>query len=107
REHTDMGSYLRSWTLYPTNFTEWYFPLRLVLDMSLLSPTLDDATGFMPNDAVTVPALLLGAGRGLLPDLSYMRGYANIRYGSPITSNVLSGLTHIDIVAARANPVVP
>lgn len=107
RERTDIASYLRSWTLRDTNFTEWYFPLRLVLDMSLLDSSLEETPGFLPNRLVTVPTLALGAGRGLVSDLSYMRGYANVRYGSPITAYVLPGLTHIDIVSARSNPVVP
>lgn len=107
RERTDLGSFIRSWSLAQTNFSEWYFPLRLALDMTLLDPALEDAPGFIPNRLVTVPTLALGAGRGLMPNLDAMRSYANIRYGSPITAYVLPGLTHIDIVAARANPVVP
>lgn len=107
RERTELDSYIRSWTLPETNFSEWYFPLRLALEMTLLDPALEDAPGFLPNRLVTVPTLALGAGRGLVPSLNGMRTYANIRYGSPITAYVLPGLTHIDIISARANPVVP
>ena len=107
RERTDLDSYIRSWTLEETNFSEWYFPLRLALEMTLLDPALEDAPGFLPNRLVPVPTLALGAGRGLLPTLGGMRTYANVRYGSPITAYVLPGLTHIDIVSARANPAVP
>jgi hypothetical protein len=107
RERTDLDSYIRSWTLPETNFTEWYFPLRLALDMTLLDPALEDVPGFLPNRFVTVPTLALGAGRGLVTSLNGMRTYANIRYGSPITAYVLPGLSHVDIISARANPVVP
>jgi pimeloyl-ACP methyl ester carboxylesterase len=107
RERTDLGSYVRAWTLPETNFAEWYFPLRLALDMTLLDPALEQAPGFLPNRLVTVPTLALGAGRGLVSSPTGMRTYANIRYGSPITAHVLPGLTHIDIISARANPVVP
>ncbi|MEX2534203.1 MAG: hypothetical protein WD273_01270 [Trueperaceae bacterium] len=107
RERTDLDSFVRSWTLAQTNRSEWYFPLRLVLDMTLLDPALDDSPLFLPNRLVPVPTLALGAGRGLIPTLNGMRTYANIRYGSAITAYVLPGLTHIDIVSARANPVVP
>ncbi|MEX2542980.1 MAG: hypothetical protein WD314_14320 [Trueperaceae bacterium] len=107
RERTDLEAFIRAWTLADTNFAEWYFPLRLALDMTLLDPALEDVAGFLPNRLVTVPTLSLGAGRGLLPSLNGMRTYANIRYGSPITVYVLPGLTHIDIITARANPVVP
>ncbi|HEX7004767.1 MAG TPA: hypothetical protein VF168_11345 [Trueperaceae bacterium] len=107
RERTDLASYVRSWTLEETNFAEWYFPLRLALEMTLLDPALEDADGFLPNRLVPVPTLALGAGRGLLQTLGGMRTYANVRYGSPITAYVLPGLTHIDIVSARANPAVP
>jgi hypothetical protein len=107
RERTDLDSYIRSWTLPETNFTEWYFPLRLALDMTLLDPALEDVPGFLPNRFVTVPTLALGAGRGLVTSLNGMRTYANIRYGSPITAYVLPGLTHVDMISARANPVVP
>lgn len=107
RERTDLDSFVRSWSLAETNFSEWYFPLRLALDMTLLDPALEDTPGFTPNRLVTVPTLALGAGRGLMNNLNGMRSYANIRYGSPITAYVLPGLTHIDIVSARANPAVP
>ena len=107
RERTDIDAYVRSWTLEETNFAEWYFPLRLALEMTLLEPALEDTPGFLPNRLVPVPTLALGAGRGLMPTLDGMRTYANVRYGSPITAHVLPGLTHIDIVSARANPAVP
>jgi hypothetical protein len=107
RERTDLDAFIRSWTLPETNFTEWYFPLRLALDMTLLDPALEDTPGFLPNRFVTVPTLAMGAGRGLVTSLDGMRTYANIRYGSPITAYVLPGLSHVDIISARANPVVP
>jgi hypothetical protein len=107
RERTDLDSYIRSWTLAESNFSEWYFPLRLALDMTLLDPALEETKGYLPNRLVTVPTLAFGAGRGLMTSLDGLRSYANIRYGSPITAYVLPALTHIDMVSARANPVVP
>lgn len=107
REWTDLRAYLGAWCNPDTNHSEWYFPLRLALDMALLPPDLEGAAGFLPNRLVTTPTLAFGAGRGLVNDLDGFRGYANSRYGSPISAYVLEGLTHMDVITARANPVVP
>lgn len=106
-EHTDLGSHLRSWTHPAADYNEWYFPLRLAIDMGDLDPRLENDPRFVPTSAVTVPTIAFGAGRGLVSDLDGFSTYLNLRYGSPIAAYVLPDFTHLDIVSAAENPVVP
>ncbi len=107
RERTDLETFVRAWALPETNYSEWYFPVRLLIDTLALDVTLADEPGFVPNAEVPTPTLALGASRGLLPSLDGFAAYAVARAGSPFSSFVLPGLTHADITTARDNPVVP
>jgi hypothetical protein len=107
RERTELESVLRAWAMPETNFTEWYFPLRLLLDMSRLDLRLADAPGFVPTRSVRTPTLAVGAGRGLLASLDGFSAYINARPGTPFSAHILPGLTHFDIVMAEHNPLVP
>jgi len=105
-EPTNLDDFIRMWTLRQSNPSEWYFPLRLGLDMTLLPPTLADTPGYLPSYEVTLPTLLIGASRGLVPDFDAVRSYVNARYGSPVSVSILPGFTHLDVVTARDNPAV-
>ena len=107
RERTDLATFARAWAEPEANYSEWYFPVRLLIDTLALDVTLADEPGFVANAEVPTPTLALGASRGLLPSLDGFAAYAVARAGSPFSSFVLPGLTHADITTARDNPVVP
>ena len=108
REVTNPDMYARSKSLRTTNSSEWYFPLRLGLDMITPSVTLADAPGFVPTAEVTTPTLAVGAGRGLIQTFEDFSGYGVARgIGAPFSAYILEGFTHSDVVAAEVNPVVP
>jgi hypothetical protein len=107
RERTDLTSVLKAWAMPQANFTEWYFPLRLLLDMSELGVRLNNAPGFVPNDTVPTPTLAVGASRGLVTSLDGFSAYINARPAASFSAHILPGLTHYDIVMAEHNPLVP
>ena len=107
REYTDMAAYLRARVTPQSDFNEWYFPLRLLVDMSELPLDLSSRTDFAAHSEVTAPTLAIGAGRGLVTDLDGFSAYSNLRASALFSSYVIPGFTHIDIVTARENPVVP
>ncbi len=105
-ERTDLETFSRSFVSKKTNHSEWYFPLRLLIDMSTPDANLAAEPGFVPNAEVTTPTLAVGAGRGLIDELEGFSAYNNARPGALFSSYVLPGLTHLDITAAEDNPLV-
>ncbi len=106
-EATDLASYVRSVTGPDTDRAEWYFPVRLLIEMARLPVDLHDAPGFVPTASVRVPTLAIGAGRGMIRDVDGFSAYANARLGSSFTRYVVPAVTHVDLVTARDAPVVP
>ncbi|MDQ3398239.1 MAG: hypothetical protein M3511_10815 [Deinococcota bacterium] len=106
RERTDLDSLLKALAMPEANFTEWYFPVRLLLDLSRLDPRLGEE-GFVPSRTVPTPTLAVGAGRGLVSSLDSFSAYMNARPEAPFSAYILPGLTHHDIVMAEHNPLVP
>ncbi|MEJ2288156.1 MAG: hypothetical protein P8Y02_05820 [Deinococcales bacterium] len=106
-EATDLMSYVRSVTGPSTDRAEWYFPVRLLIDMAVLPIDLHGTPGFVSMSSVRVPTLAIGAGRGMIRDTEGFSAYANARLGSSFTRYVVPGVTHIDLITARAAPVVP
>lgn len=115
REYTDTSDYLRARVGLQSDFGEWYFPLRLLADISETPLALgaDSASqssapcNFVSHSEVSVPTLAVGAGRGLVTSLDGFSAYSNLRANALFSSYVIPGFTHIDIVTARNNPVVP
>ncbi len=107
REHTDMSAYLRARVGPLSDFNEWYFPLRLLVDMGELPLDLAERDDFVVHSEVGVPTLAVGAGRGLVTRVDGFSAYSNQRASALFSSYVVPGYTHLDIVAARENPVVP
>jgi hypothetical protein len=103
---SDISEVVKAWTNAYTNRSEWYFPLRLALDIGQYDVSLENTQEFVPNREVTVPTLAVGAGRGLCQDLEAFSAYSNARVGSLFSSYVIPGFTHLDIVQARDNPLV-
>jgi acetyl esterase/lipase len=105
-EPTDLRSYVATAVTRYTDRSEWYFPTRLLLDIAALDVDPGASPGFVPASEVRVPTLAIGAGRGLVRSVDGFAGYGNTRVGSTFTAYVVPGLTHIDLVYARAAPVV-
>jgi pimeloyl-ACP methyl ester carboxylesterase len=105
--YTDLDAFACSWSLPETNYAEWYFPLRLLLELAELEPTLAGEADFVPMRQVTVPTLAIGAGRGLFAAPETFAAYRQARLESTVTVAIVPDLTHLDIVAAKENPVVP
>ncbi len=103
---SDIDEVVRAWTNPYTNRSEWYFPIRLALEIGQYDVSLENAPGFIPNRMVTVPTLAVGAGRGLGQTLEAFSAYSNARVGSLFSSYVIPGFTHLDIVQAHNNPLV-
>jgi pimeloyl-ACP methyl ester carboxylesterase len=103
---SDIGEVLKSWTNAYTNRSEWYFPLRLALDIGQYEVKLENTPGFVPNSEVTVPTLAVGAGRGLCQTLEAFSAYSNSRVGSLFSSYIIPDYTHLDIVQSKNNPFV-
>ena len=107
REHTDVTDFLRARVSLESDFNEWYFPLRLLVDVSELPLDLSNQDGFAAHSEVTAPTLAVGAARGLVVSLDGFAAYSNLRAGALFSSYVVPDFTHLDIVTARENPVVP
>lgn len=107
REVSDLDELVLGWSDPDMDAAEWYFPLRLAVDLALLDPRLEATPGFVPMDRLDLPALAIGAGRGIVSAPSGFQAYVNTRPGAPVAVAVLPGLTHVDVLQARANPGVP
>jgi hypothetical protein len=106
RELTNIDDYVAS-TLSPdTGSREWYFPLRLALDIVRLDITLDNTENFVPTAEVPIVTLAVGAQRGLMPSLDEFSAYINVRFGAPIVTYIAPG-THTDMLYAENSLLVP
>lgn len=103
---SDIDEVVKSWSNAYTNRSEWYFPVRLALDIGEYDVSLEKAPGFLPNRLVTVPTLALGAERGLCQNLEAFSAYSNARVGSLFSSYIIPNFTHLDMVQAEDNPLV-
>jgi len=103
---SDIASLARSWSTPETNRAEWYFPLRLALDIGEFDGRLRGLEGFVEGSDVITPTLAVGAGRGLVNNYASFAAYSNTRPGSLFSSYILADMTHLDIVEAEDNPLV-
>lgn len=105
-EHSSIDQLAKAWSYPETNRSEWYFPTRFALDIGAQEISLENAKGFVPNNEVMTATLAIGAGRGLVKDVSNFSAYQNVRPGSPFSTYLLPRFTHFDIVQAEQNPAV-
>jgi hypothetical protein len=103
---SDLDEMVKSWTNAYTNRSEWYFPIRLAIDIGQYDVSLENAEGFSPNRLVTVPTLAVGGGSGLAQNLGAFSAYSNARVGSLFSSYIIPNFTHLDMVQAENNPLV-
>ena len=105
-ELTDIDVLAESWATADTNRSEWYFPLRLALDIGEHSVQLLDEPNFIPSSQVRLPTLAVGAERGLAATPEAFQAYNNVRLGSIFNTYIIPHHTHLDIVQAENNPLV-
>ncbi|HKV44781.1 MAG TPA: hypothetical protein VJT32_08925 [bacterium] len=95
-------------------FTEWYFPWRIVLDLGL-ADTLDTSDVFSRQYMnlthvrdTDVPMLIIGAGHGLVRSVRatefYLRHVATPR--DRVTVRIFPDYSHLDVEDADPNPAV-
>jgi hypothetical protein len=97
------------------DFTQWYIPWRLVLDLGLAA-TLDTSDAFSGQfmslthvNEIALPALVIGAGHGLVrsPRMTeFYRSQIRTPPGS-VSVTILPGYNHLDVEDADPNPAVP
>jgi len=97
------------------DFTEWYFPWRLVIDFGLAA-SLDTSDPFSRQfmsmthlRETALPILIIGAGRGLIRSPGAAAYYLS-HISTPRTEvsvHIMKGYYHLDIVTATPNPAVP
>lgn len=106
KDLTDIDDFIRSYVSPESGGREWYFPLRLALDIVRLDITLEGEAGFIPTAEVPVITLAVGAERGLMPSLDEFSAYNNVRFGAPIVTYIVPG-THTDMLYAEDSLLVP
>jgi len=97
------------------DFTQWYLPWRLVLDIGLaadLQPSTTFARQYVGLTHVrdtALPILIIGAGHGIIRSPEMARFYESHISTPPanITVDILEGYSHLDLEVATPNPAVP
>lgn len=97
---------MEAWATPDTNRSEWYFPLRLALEVPYYDMRLENVPGYLPTKDIRTPTLAVGAGRGMVTSLESFAAYNNLRMGSLFSMYILPGYTHLDIIYAERNPLV-
>jgi hypothetical protein len=97
------------------DFTEWYFPWRLLLDVALAAPLDPDDSFASRYFSLThvgdtrLPMLIFGAGHGLVRSTGatdfYLEHVATHR--DRVTVKIFPDFSHLDIADADPNPAVP
>jgi len=101
-EATDPLEFIALYANPTTGFSEWFFPYRLSLDIS----AYDVAMPELRPRPLPYPALALGAGRGLLPQVSNFRSVGEAFPNSRLDIRILPNLTHLDILTSRHGDAV-
>jgi hypothetical protein len=97
------------------DFTEWYFPWRLVIDLGL-AVSLEPSTAFAERyftlthvHETALPMLILGAGHGLVRS-ERATEFSRSPVATPpnrVMVKIFRDFTHLDIEDADPNPAVP
>jgi pimeloyl-ACP methyl ester carboxylesterase len=107
-EVTDPLDFARRFYTPNGDFEEWYFPLRLSLDISaagLESPAWASTLHVRHVAETKLPTLAAIAGRGIVTAETAFKPL-EAKTGQSIEKKLLPGYTHLDVLAARANPLV-
>lgn len=104
-ETSDIQDFARLLYRGPSNFTEWYFPARLRLDMGAASAPFNSEVGltFFHNDKVNVPVIAFGAPHGDVPEISAWDEYRNSIATTEFITIMAPGYNHLDIICAAVD----
>ena len=104
-ETSDIQDFARLLYRGPSNFTEWYFPSRLRLDMGAAAAPFNAEHGltFFHNAKVDVPVIAFGAPHGDVPDISGWNEYRESIASTEFTTIMAPGYNHLDIVSAAVD----
>jgi len=104
-EVTDMQDFARVLYRGPSNFTEWYFPSRLRLDMGAAGAPFNEEAGltWFHNAAVDVPVIAFGSPHGDVPDPSGWDEYRGSIASTDFTGIMCPGYNHLDINCAAVD----
>ncbi len=101
-EATDPLEFISLYANPTTGFSEWFFPYRLSLDIS----AYDVAMPELRPRSLPYGVLALGAGRGLLPQVSSFKSVEELFPGTSADVRILPNLTHLDILTSRNGDAV-
>ena len=97
------------------DFTQWYLPWRLLLDIGL-SADLEPSTPFARQYVnlthmrdTTLPILIIGAENGIVRS-AHMAQFYRSHISTPpdhVSVTILDGYSHLDVEVATPNPAVP
>ncbi len=104
-EVTDIQDFARVLYRGPSNFTEWYFPSRLRLDMGAAGSPFNAPAGltWFHNAEVDVPVIAFGAPHGDVPDPSGWDEYRGSIASADFTGIMCPGYNHLDINCAAVD----
>jgi hypothetical protein len=104
-EVTDMQDFARVLYRGPSNFTEWYFPARLRLDMGAAGSDFNELAGltWFHNAQVDDPVIAFGAPHGDVPDPSGWEEYRQSIASTDFTGIMCPGYNHLDINCAAVD----
>ncbi|WP_189093097.1 alpha/beta fold hydrolase [Deinococcus ruber] len=105
---TDPLDFVESYALPTGDYTEWYFPQRLALDvlaarLNTRGTPFERLLPVIHNPEVTLPVLGISAGNGIT-DESDFRNYARTNHVS-LSVVTVPGYAHLDVTAAISNTV--
>ena len=101
-EATDPREFLGLYAWPETGFSEWFFPVRLSLDLA----AWDLAVPELQPRRLGFAVLGLGAGRGAVTDAARFAAARALFPSTEVHGEVLPGLTHLDVLLGREGPAV-
>lgn len=99
-EPVDMGDFIRALSSTPTNLTEWYFPVRILIDSMIVGKRFAPAYGldtYHPEGVLHVDSFVVNGSQGLNPFSREL---------TPVPRQTLTkapGYTHIDPMFEAVN----
>ncbi len=104
-EVTDIQDFARMTYRGPSNFLEWYYAARLMLDLGAAGTSFNVAAGlsWFHNAAVNVPVIAFGAPHGDAPNSSAWDAYQQSIASTDFTGILCPGYNHLDINLAAVD----
>jgi hypothetical protein len=104
-EVTDIQDFARMTYRGPSNFLEWYYAARLMLDLGAAGAPFNALAGlpWFQNAAVDVPVIAFGAPHGDAPDLNAWDDYKASIASTDFTTLICPGYNHLDINLAAVD----